>query len=107
MHAAAYSERPGTIAARKMEDDVPLEEKKARLKAIEELQEGIVTDINAGLLGQTLDVLVDGRNKGQWQGRTRSDKLVFFPGEADLLGETVSVRILKTGPWSLQGALAG
>ncbi len=106
VHAAAYSTRPGTIAARRMEDDVPDHEKKARLQAIEELQEGIVSEINAGLLGRTVEALVDGHNKGQWQGRTRSDKLVFFPHEADLLGELAQVRISKTGPWSLQGALA-
>ena len=106
VHAAAYSTRPGTIAARRMEDDVPDHEKKARLQAIEELQEGIVAEINAGLLGRTVEALVDGHHKGQWQGRTRSDKLVFFPHEADLLGELAQVRISKTGPWSLQGALA-
>ena len=106
VHAAAYSTRPGTIAARRMEDDVPDHEKKARLQAIEELQEGIVSEINAGLLGRTVEALVDGHNKGQWQGRTRSDKLVFFPHEADLLGELAQVRISKTGPWSLQGALS-
>ena len=106
VHTAAYSTRPGTIAARRMEDNVPDHEKKARLQAIEELQEGIVSEINAGLLGRTVEALVDGHNKGQWQGRTRSDKLVFFPHEADLLGELAQVRISKTGPWSLQGALA-
>ena len=106
VHTAAYSTRPGTIAARRMEDDVPDHEKKARLQAIEELQEGIVAEINAGLLGRTVEALVDGHNKGQWQGRTRSDKLVFFPHEADLLGELAQVRISKTGPWSLQGALS-
>ena len=106
VHTAAYSTRPGTIAARRMEDDVPDHEKKARLQAIEELQERIVSEINAGLLGRTVEALVDGHNKGQWQGRTRSDKLVFFPHEADLLGELAQVRISKTGPWSLQGALS-
>ena len=106
VHTAAYSTRPGTIAARRMEDDVPDHEKKARLQAIEELQERIVSEINAGLLGRTVEALVDGHNKGQWQGRTRSDKLVFFPHEADLLGELARVRISKTGPWSLQGALS-
>ena len=106
VHTAAYSTRPGTIAARRMEDDVPDHEKKARLQAIEELQEGIVAEINSELLGRTVEALVDGHNKGQWQGRTRSDKLVFFPHEADLLGELARVRISKTGPWSLQGALS-
>ncbi|MDP6494884.1 MAG: MiaB/RimO family radical SAM methylthiotransferase, partial [Dehalococcoidia bacterium] len=105
VHVAAYSTRPGTIAHRKMEDDVPAEEKKARVQAIEELQEGIATDINAGLYGQVVDVLVESRHRGQWQGRTRSNKLVFFSHEADVLGELVDVRIEKTSPWSLQGLL--
>ena len=103
VHVAAYSARPGTIAHRKMEDDVPGEEKKARVQAIEELQETIATDINAGLSGQAVDVLVEGRHRGQWQGRTRSNKLVFFPHVADVMGDLVNVRIEKTSPWSLQG----
>jgi tRNA-2-methylthio-N6-dimethylallyladenosine synthase len=105
VHVAAYSTRPGTIAHRKMEDDVPLEVKKARVQAIEELQEAIATDINAGLSGQVVDVLVEGRRRGQWQGRTRSNKLVFFSHEADVMGELVNVRIEKTSPWSLQGTV--
>ena len=107
VHAAAYSTRPGTIAARKMEDDVPLDEKKARLQALEDLQESIAADINAGLLGRTMDVLVDGHSKGQWQGRNRSDKLVFFHSESDLMGKLVRVNVGKTSPWSLQGPLTG
>jgi tRNA-2-methylthio-N6-dimethylallyladenosine synthase len=103
VHVAAYSTRPETIAHRKMEDDVPAEEKKARVQAIEELQESIATGINAGLAGQVTDVLVESRHRGQWQGRTRSNKLVFFSHEADVLGELVDVRIEKTSPWSLQG----
>jgi len=103
VHVAAYSTRPGTIAERKMEDDVPAEEKKARVKVTEELQESIVTNTNAGLAGQVVDVLVESRHRGQWQGRTRSNKLVFFSHDADVLGELVDVRIEKTSPWSLQG----
>ena len=103
VHVAAYSTREGTIAHRKMEDDVPANEKKARVQAIEELQETIATAINAGLSGQVVDVLVEGRHKGQWQGRIRSNKLVFFPHESDVMGEVVNVRIEKTSPWSLQG----
>jgi tRNA-2-methylthio-N6-dimethylallyladenosine synthase len=55
------------------------------------------------MLGQTVEVLVEGQNKGRWQGRTRSDKIVFFSGGADLIGKMVMVTIKKTGPWSLQG----
>ena len=106
VHVAAYSTRPGTIAHRKMDDDVPAEEKKSRVQAIEEIQESIATDINAGLAGQVVDVLVEGRRRGQWQGRTRSNKLVFFPHEAAVLGELVDVRIEKTSPWSLQGVVS-
>ena len=103
VHAAAYSTRPGTIAARRMEDDVPAEEKKRRLKVIEALQERIATEINAGLLHTTQEVLVEGREKGKWRGRSRNDKLVFADDPRELLGQTVTMRIEKTSPWSLQG----
>ena len=105
VHAAAYSSRDGTIAARTMEDDVPQEEKEARLKVIEELQKEILTEINARLAAQTMEVLVEDRKRGRWYGRNRNDKLVFFESEDDLKGELVGVKIEKTGPWSLQGTL--
>ncbi len=103
VHCAAYSTRPGTIAARSMPDDVPQEEKTRRMKAVDELQEGIASEINARYLGTAVEVLVDGRKRGKWQGRTRTDKLVFFPDDADRLGQLVNVQIEKAGPWSLQG----
>ncbi len=109
VHAAAYSNRPGTIAERKLSDDVPQDEKKLRLKAIEILQERIATDINSQLLGRTFDVLVEGRKRGKWFGRNRNDKLVFINNseqDIDLSGQTVSVKIEKTAPWSLQGTMA-
>jgi tRNA-2-methylthio-N6-dimethylallyladenosine synthase len=105
VHTAAYSTRPGTIASRTMEDDVPQDVKEARLKYIDELQEHVLTEINAKLLGKTLDVLVEGRKRGKWYGRSRNDKLVFFEDERDRKGELVNVRIDKTSPWSLQGSL--
>lgn len=103
VHVAAYSTREGTIAARMMADDVSPEEKKARLEAIEELQEQIAAEINASLQGQTVEVLVEGKKKDRWQGRNRNDKLVFFEDDEDLTGEVVQVKIERTGPWSLQG----
>jgi tRNA-2-methylthio-N6-dimethylallyladenosine synthase len=103
VHTAAYSPRPGTIAWRKMPDDVPQEEKERRLRTLEELQERIARENNERLLGQTVEVLVDSRHKGKWQGRTRTDKLVFFEDGADRLGQLVRVRIERAGPWSLQG----
>ena len=105
VHVAAYSPRPGTLAADKYADDVPPEVKKARLDAVEKLQQHIAADINAGLLGQTLEVLVEDRHKGKWRGRTRGDKIVFFSSSDDLSGKSVMIRIEKAGAWSLQGSL--
>ena len=106
VHAAAYSTRPGTISARLMQDDVPAAEKQRRLKVIEEIQESVSAEINARLLHTTQQVLVEGRRRGRWFGRNRNDKLVFLDHPDDLKGHMVDVRIERTGPWSLQGALA-
>ena len=112
VHAAAYSTREGTIAARMLTDDVPQDEKKARLKELERLQEGIAAEINAAFLGESVEALIEGRRKGKWFGRNRNDKLVFVNGDADgmdagrdMSGELVSVSVEKTGPWSLQGRI--
>jgi tRNA-2-methylthio-N6-dimethylallyladenosine synthase len=105
VHVAAYSPRPGTIAARELEDDIPVAEKKRRLNMVEQLQESIATEINARLLGRTVEILVEGKKKGKWQGRTRSGKLVFFGDTVDHTGQLVNIRIEKTGPWSLQGSI--
>lgn len=106
VHAAAYSTRPGTIAARLMQDDVPQDEKKRRLKAIEEIQESVAADINAKLLNTTQRILVEGKRRGRWFGRNRNDKLIFFDSPNDRKGEMVDVRIKRAGPWSLQGTPA-
>ena len=103
VHVAAYSARPGTTANRKMPDDVPSKEKAYRLRDLDETQAQILSEKNSRLLGDTVEVLVDGRKKGKWQGRTRSDKLVFFEDTEEHLGELMNVEVTKTGPWSLQG----
>ncbi len=107
-HVAMYSPRPGTVSAKIMDDDVPPEEKKRRLDAVNDLQEAIVDDINRRLLGQRVEVLVEEEHKGKWKGRTRTNKLVFFaPRSAgeDWRGKLVNVEITWTGPWSMQGEL--
>jgi tRNA-2-methylthio-N6-dimethylallyladenosine synthase len=66
-----------------------------------------VGQINAGLLGQTVEVLVEERHRGKWRGRTRTNKLVFFDVDgADWTGALVEVRITQTGPWSMQAEVA-
>jgi tRNA-2-methylthio-N6-dimethylallyladenosine synthase len=105
VHVAAYSPRTGTLAARTMEDSVPVEAKKERLEAVEQLQSRIVGEINAALQDKVVEVLVEGKEKGKWSGRTRSDKLVFFADKGDYLSQLVNVRICHTTPWSLTGSL--
>jgi len=103
VHVAVYSPRPGTIASREFEDNIPLAEKKRRLDKIEQLQGRIATEINAQLLDSTVEVLVEGKKGDKWQGRTRSGKLVFFNSNGDCLGRLLKIRIKQTSPWSLQG----
>ncbi|HMR66518.1 MAG TPA: MiaB/RimO family radical SAM methylthiotransferase, partial [Anaerolineae bacterium] len=109
VHSAMYSPRPGTVSAKIMADDVPAAEKKRRLDALNALQEEIVTEINAGLLGRKLEVLVEEKQRGRWKGRTRTNKLVFFEDESgkDWKGQLANVEITWTGPWSLRGSLPG
>jgi putative nucleotidyltransferase with HDIG domain len=83
--------------------DGPQADKVRRMKMVDQLQESILDNTNRSLIGQTLEVLVDGRKKGKWRGRTRTDKLVFFKDGAERLGQLVDVIIDEAGPWSLQG----
>ena len=106
VHTAAYSTRQGTIADRTMTDDVPHEEKQARLKSLDSLQEGISREINSTFLDITVEVLVEGRKRGRWYGRNRNDKLVYFDADIDVKGRMLDVTIEDTSPWSLQGSLA-
>jgi tRNA-2-methylthio-N6-dimethylallyladenosine synthase len=105
-HLARYSTRPGTVADRKMVDNVPDEEKWRRFRLLEELQEGIATEINAQLLGKNLDVLFEDKVKGRWRGRTPTNKLVFVESDEDIRGLIRPVTITWTGPWSMQGRLS-
>lgn len=102
VHLAMYSPRPGTLSAR-WEDDVPATEKRRRHQALERLQERIQTEIHRGVLGETYDVLVEGRAKGRWTGRTRGNTLLHFDDPRELTGKVVDVRVTETSPWFLIG----
>lgn len=102
-HLARYSSREGTVATRRMPDDVPAEEKMDRFRALEELQERIVTEINEKYLGTAAEVLFEDKVRGRWKGRTPTNKLVFMESDEDLRGRIMPVQITWTGPWSMQG----
>jgi len=93
------------VASRRMQDDVPEEEKMRRFRLLEELQERIVAEINARYLGSTVEVLFEEEVKGRWKGRTPTNKLVFVQAGRDLRGQVQPVQITWTGPWSMQGSL--
>ncbi len=104
-HLARYSPRAGTVSARRMEDNIPEEEKMRRFRLLEALQKEIATEINARYLGEKVPVLFEAKVKGRWKGRTPTNKLVFVESEEDLRGQIREVTITWTGPWSMQGAL--
>jgi tRNA-2-methylthio-N6-dimethylallyladenosine synthase len=100
-----YSPRENTPAAR-FADDVPLEQKKARLQRLNEVQAAISAELNRRLLGQVVEVLVEGESKTNAHvlaGRTRTNKLVLFEGPRELTGQLVPVRITETMSWTLRG----
>jgi len=104
VHVAVYSPRPGTPAAR-LPDDVPPQEKERRRRALEELQAKIAEETNQAFVGETIEILVEEKQKGKWKGRTRTNKLVFFQDNSDWRGKLAPVQITWAGPWSMQGSL--
>ena len=104
-HLARYSLREGTVATRRMDDNVPEEDKLRRLHTLDDLQEQIVTEINKKYLGETVEVLFEDKVKDRWRGRTPTNKLVFVESDDDLKGRVIPVTITWTGPWSMQAVL--
>ncbi len=103
IHLARYSPRPGTVSARRMEDDVPDVEKRRRFHLIESLQKEVSEKKMKQWLGATVEVLVEDMHKGKWRGRSPQGKLVFFDDPRELKGHLVQVKIHHTGPWSMSG----
>ncbi len=100
-----YSPRPNTTAA-SMTGAIPEQEKLRRLAYLQEHQRQIQTARNATLVGSTQEVLVDSRHaaRGQWSGRTSSNRVVNFVSQQEnLLGEYALVRVERSGPNSLVG----
>jgi len=103
IHLARYSPRPGTVSARRLEDDVPDEEKRRRFEVLDRLNEQISEERMRAYLTETVEVLVTGKRKTRWRGRDPRGKLVFFDDPRDLRGELVEVKVTHTGAWSMSG----
>ena len=94
-----YSERPGTVAAKRLPDDVPEEVKIRRLNEIIALQNEISKQSNHNDIGKVYEVLVEGfskRSKEQMSGRTSQNKMLVFPREGRHIGEFIKVKILSS-----------
>ncbi|WP_373018878.1 MiaB/RimO family radical SAM methylthiotransferase, partial [Muriicola sp.] len=106
----AYSERPGTLAARKLEDDIPDQVKKRRLQEIIALQQKHSLYRTSQHLGKTEEVLIEGpsrKSDEHWMGRTSSNTVVVFPKEHYEVGQFVMVRIDDCTSATLLGEAVG
>ncbi len=104
-----YSERPGTLAARKYEDDIPLEVKKRRLSDVIRVQAQVAFAHNKADLGKTFEVLIEGDSKKSdqdFKGRNSQSKMVIFPKKEGLKpGDYVMVKIDAVTSATLKGKI--
>ena len=105
-----YSERPGTLAERRYEDDVDLVTKKRRLQEIVDLQWTLSNESNKRDVGSIFEVLIEGnskRNEAEWMGRNSQNKVVVFPkGKFDYQkGDYAQVKIQDFTKGTLLGEL--
>src|SRR5690606_9971640 len=105
-----YSERPGTLAERKMEDDVPEETKKRRLAEVINLQQKHSLYRTQKHVGEIEEVLIEGNSKKSdqhWMGRNTYNTVVVFPKENYKIGEFVNVKINDCTAATLLGKAVG
>lgn len=106
----AYSERPGTLAERKMEDDIPEETKKRRLTEIIDAQQRHSHYRTQEHLGKIEEVLIEGTSKksdAHWMGRNSQNTVVVFPKEHYKVGDFVNVKINECTSATLIGEAVG
>ncbi|MFD1094936.1 tRNA (N6-isopentenyl adenosine(37)-C2)-methylthiotransferase MiaB [Salegentibacter chungangensis] len=106
----AYSERPGTMAERKFEDDVPEQIKKRRLQEIVDLQQKHSRYNTEKFLGKTVEVLIEKESKksdAHWSGRNSQNTVVVFPKENYQIGDFVNVKVKDCTSATLIGDAVG
>ena len=109
MFSFKYSQRPNTLAEKRLPDDVSEDEKTRRIVALQTLQRAIQTELNEALVGQEVEVLVDAasrRRDTELSGRTTGNTVVNLPGPASWIGRTVRVRVERAGAHSVWGRAA-
>lgn len=94
-----YSERPGTLAAKRYEDDIPEEVKKRRLQEIVDVQWVLSNESNKRDVGKSFEVLIEGNSKKsdqEWMGRNTQNKVIVFPKADHGLNKGDYVQVLVT-----------
>jgi|TARA_B100001750_G_scaffold248608_1_gene282314 tRNA-2-methylthio-N6-dimethylallyladenosine synthase len=105
VHVAAYSERKGTFAFRKIDDNIPVNIKRSRLNIVNRLQEEIQLELNNKYLNSVHKILIDGKSKDRFYGRTLGDKLVYINDiNSSDLGNIIETEINEASPYSLSGS---
>ena len=110
MFSFKYSERPNTLASKRMPDDVTDAEKTRRIVALQALQRSIQSELFQHSIGRTEQVLVDATSRRrEWEltGRTSGNTVVNFPGPPEWLGRFMQVVIRRAGPNSVWGEPVG
>lgn len=105
-----YSERPGTMAARKLEDDIPEATKKRRLAEIIDLQQKHSGYRTQQFVGKTVEILIEKESKKsdtEWSGRTPQNTVAVFPKEHYKVGDFVMVKIEDCTTTTLLGKAVG
>lgn len=105
-----YSERPGTLAERKMEDDIPLETKKRRLQEVIDLQRELSRDNLKNYLHQSIEILIEKeskKNANEWSGRNDQNIVAVFPKGNYKIGEYVTVKVTECTTGTLIGEATG
>lgn len=108
MFSFKYSERPNTLASKRLKDDVPSLEKTRRIVSLQELQKNIQKEIHRRQTGKVAEILIDAKSrKRHWElaGRTSQNTVVNLEASVEMLGRLVNVRITDSGPFSLRGTL--
>lgn len=104
-----YSERPGTLAAKKYEDDIPLEIKKRRLQEIVDVQRQVCLEHNQEDLGKTFEVLIEGDSKKSpldFKGKNSQNKVIIFAKQENLKpGDYVNVLVTDITSATLKGKI--
>ncbi len=109
MFSFKYSERPNTLAAKRLADDVSEETKTTRIVALQARQREIQLELNRALVGRAVDVLIDAasrRRETELSGRTSQNVVVNLPGPATWIGRTIAVTVERASAHSVWGTAA-